>query len=381
LENTRVVHIIPSLAKGGAERLVLDICNALAKQPGVEVKLVVFSAIDTYPQLSKTVDVELIPTRYIPSLTGKTINETEALKAFFNRFKPHVIHLHLFEAEIAVRATEYYNAVYITHCHFNTVEYKKFSLASLLNKTLFTRLYERAFVLRHTLRAKANGYIAISKDTAVFFHQNLPAALSKIVVLMLNAINYAAFAKAPLPQPPTNELRLINTGSFITRKNQQFLVKVLAHLKQKGINAKLCLLGDGTERSNITALAQSLNVSDSLQVPGNVENVEDYLAQSHIYLHSATFEPFGLVLVEAMAAGLPVVAIDGMGNRDVNVEGKTGFLMPADTSPEAFANKVIALSNNTALYDEMKAYARNFAAGFDIDLYTARLLEIYKGLI
>lgn len=381
MENIRVVHIIPSLAKGGAERLVLDICNALAKQPGVEVKLVVFSAIDTYPQLSKTVDVQLIPTQYIPSLKGKAINETEGLKALFNSFKPHVIHLHLFEAEIAARATEYYNTVYITHCHFNTVEYKKISLASLLNKTLFTRLFERAFVLKHTLRAKANGYIAISKDTEVFFHQNLPAVLAKNVVLMLNAINYAAFAKAPLPKPPADELRLINTGSFITRKNQQFLVKVLAQLKQKGINAKLCLLGDGTERSNITALAQSLNVSDSLTVPGNVENVEDYLAQSHIYLHSATFEPFGLVLVEAMAAGLPVIAIDGMGNRDVNVEGKTGYLMPGETSPEAFADKIIALSNNPVLYDEMKAYARNFAAGFDIDTYTNKLLAEYKKLI
>lgn len=381
MENIRIVHIIPSLGKGGAERLVLDICNALNKQPGLEVKLVVFSDNDTYPQLSKTADIEIIPTKYQPSLTGKTINQTSALLAFFNSFKPHVIHTHLFEADIAARATEYYNAVYITHCHYNTVEYKKFSLESLLNKTLFTRLFERAFVLKHTKRAKANGYIAISRDTEAYFKENLPTSLAKNVVLMLNAINFASFSKAPLPQPPQHELRLINTGSFITRKNQQFLVRVLHSLKQKGINSKLYLLGNGVERDNISALAASLNITDSLTAPGNVENVEDYLANSHLYLHSAIFEPFGLVLVEAMAAGLPVIALDGMGNRDVNVEGKTGYLVPADTTPEAFADKIIALVKDPALYNNMVSYARNFAAGFNIEAYTTKLLQEYKTLL
>lgn len=381
MENIRIVHIIPTLGKGGAERLVLDICNALNKQPGLEVKLVVFSDNDTYPQLSKTADIEIIPTNYQPSLTGKTINQTSALLAFFNSFKPHVIHTHLFEADIAARATEYYNAVYITHCHYNTVEYKKFSLESLLNKTLFTRLFERAFVLKHTKRAKANGYIAISRDTEAYFKENLPTSLAKNVVLILNAINFASFSKAPLPQPPQHELRLINTGSFITRKNQQFLLRVLHSLKQKGINSKLYLLGNGVERDNISALAASLNITNSLTAPGNVENVEDYLANSHLYLHSAIFEPFGLVLVEAMAAGLPVIALDGMGNRDVNVEGKTGYLLPADTTPEVFADKIVALVKDPALYNYMSSYARNFAAGFDIEAYTAKLLQEYKKLL
>jgi GalNAc-alpha-(1->4)-GalNAc-alpha-(1->3)-diNAcBac-PP-undecaprenol alpha-1,4-N-acetyl-D-galactosaminyltransferase len=381
MENIRIAHIIPSLAKGGAERLVLDICNSLNKHAEVEIKLVVFSDINTYPQLSRSVDIEIIPSKYTPSLTGKAVDNTTALHSFFDRFKPHIIHLHLFEAEIAARATEYYNAVYITHCHYNTVEYKNFSFASLLNKTLFTRLFERAFVLKHTKRAKANGYIAISKDTEVFFKRNLPESLAKNVVLMLNAINFALFSKAPVPQPPQDELRLINTGSFITRKNQQFLVRVLHSLKQKGINAKLYLLGNGVERQKIESLIASLGLVNNVIMPGNVENVEDYLANSHLYLHSATFEPFGLVLVEAMAAGLPVIALDGNGNRDVNVEGKTGYLMPAGTTPEAFADKIIAIAKDPTLYTSMASYSRNFASGFDIEAYTAKLLLEYKKLM
>jgi glycosyltransferase involved in cell wall biosynthesis len=89
----------------------------------------------------------------------------------------------------------------------------------------------------------------------------------------------------------------------------------------------------------------------------------------------------GLVLVEAMAAGLPVIALDGMGNRDVNVEGKTGYLLPANTTPEAFADKIISIANNPVLHSDMAAFARNFAAGFDINTYTTKLVAEYKKLM
>jgi glycosyltransferase involved in cell wall biosynthesis len=82
-----------------------------------------------------------------------------------------------------------------------------------------------------------------------------------------------------------------------------------------------------------------------------------------------------------MAAGLPVIALDGKGNRDVNVEGKTGYLLPADASPEEFADKVISIVSNPELYKEMSVYARNFAAGFDIEAYTGKLLQEYKKLL
>jgi glycosyltransferase involved in cell wall biosynthesis len=381
LENIKIAHIIPSLDKGGAERLALDICNSLAKQPGIEVKLVVFSDINTYPQLSKTIDIEIIPSNYIPSLTGKAVNETDKLLAFFNSYKPQIIHTHLFEAEIIARATSYYDAVYVTHNHYNTKEFKGFNLSTLFNKELFTRFFERAFIIKQAKKAKGNLFIAIANDARVYFKQNLPSFLSKNVVLMLNAINYTVFSKATLPIAPENELRLINTGSFNSRKNQQFLVHVIYHLKKKGVDAKLLLLGDGPDRASINTLAASLNISDIVTTPGNVENVEEYLANSHLYLHSALWEPFGLVLVEAMAAGLPVIALDGIGNRDVNVEGKTGYLMPANTTPEIFADKIILLASNSELYSQISSYARNFASGFDIETYTQRLIAEYKKLL
>ena len=65
----KIVHIIPNLKKGGAERLVLDICNEFSLREKFQIKLVTFSPHNDYPNLSKNIDWIVIPSYFIPSLT------------------------------------------------------------------------------------------------------------------------------------------------------------------------------------------------------------------------------------------------------------------------------------------------------------------------
>lgn len=376
----RVLHIIPSLEKGGAERLVLDICNQFITYPDVEVKLVCLRDKNTYAALSANIPMLVVPAKYIPSITGKATDETAPLRQLLNEFKPHIIHTHLFEAEIAARATGYYNAAYICHCHYNTVQFKSFSLQTLTNKGLLANFVERKTIMKHTAKAVDNAYIAISEDVKTYFEENLPRYLKQKVVFMHNAIDWAKFSAAPLPQPPTDELRLINVGSFNPRKNQQLLVHLAVYLKQKGVNVKMTMYGDGADRPKILQLIADLGCADYVFAPGNIDNVEVPMANSHLYIHSALSEPFGLVIVEALASGLPVVALDGYGNRDLHKDGVTGFLMP-DGNIEAFAEKVMLLANDNELYRQISEGARGFSAAYDIAIYTKKLYTLYHQLI
>lgn len=377
----RIVHVIPSLAKGGAERLVLDICNALITLPEIQVKLVILSPVNQFKELSKGLDIEVIEARYTPSISGKDVDETAPLRRFFESYRPDIIHTHLFEAEFICRATKYFNAAYVSHCHFNTFEYKKLTLQTFTSKLAFIRYFDRRIILALARKAKANLYLAVSNNTQKYFQQNLPSWLSTNVVLLPNAINYKRFSQAPKNPQTEKEITLVSIGSLRNYKNQQYLVHVLHTLLQKGKSTKLYILGDGPERKNLQQLAAELNCSNNLILTGNVDNIEDYLAKATLYVHSSNIESFGLVMVEAMATGLPVIALDGQGNRDVNVEGKTGYLLPADTKPEEFAEKIISLASNPELYSKMSNYARSFAAGFDIENYTQKLLQEYKKLL
>ena len=107
------------------------------------------------------------------------------------------------------------------------------------------------------------------------------------------------------------------------------------------------------------------------------ENVQDYLNKSTIYVHSATYEPFGLVQVEAMAAGLPVVALDGKGNRELIQNGSNGFMV-SKVDPIDFAEKIIKIIENNQTYITFSNNSIDFAKKYDIVNYVDELLKIYN---
>jgi glycosyltransferase involved in cell wall biosynthesis len=97
-------------------------------------------------------------------------------------------------------------------------------------------------------------------------------------------------------------------------------------------------------------------------------------------LHPASYEPFGLVILEAMASGLPVICLNGKGNVGLNVEGKTGFMIdPPDA--KKFADKILFLKNNPDEYSKISEYCVNFAKDYDIEIYCKKLVDIYQNAI
>jgi glycosyltransferase involved in cell wall biosynthesis len=141
----------------------------------------------------------------------------------------------------------------------------------------------------------------------------------------------------------------------------------------------LDILGDGPNRQKIQEKIDSLNLNEHITLHGNVGRVEDFLHRAHIYVHSAIYEPFGLVLLEAMAAGLPCVMLDGKGNRDIAEDGKNGFLVN-EVDPSRFADRIVKLASDQSLYERLSNYASSFASKFDIKGYVTRLLSLYRGI-
>lgn len=367
----RILHIIPRLCKGGAERLCLDICNELQKRENIQIQLITFSEENAYPFLTETLDWKIIPASVKLSVFHKNQYYVESLQKAIEEFAPAVIHTHLFEAEIVSRSVFYPWAKWVSHCHDNMKQFKSFSFKTILNKELFTNYFEKKYLVH---RYKANGgntFVAISKDTESYFKEN---ARSFKTVLLPNAIDYRRFYNE---RALSRKLRLINVGSYQRKKNQIFLVEVACELRKRNIDFELSLLGDGELYKDVEQKILNLCLQNCVTQYGNVNNVEEYLWQSDVYVHSATYEPLGLVLLEAMAASLPVVTLDGKGNRDLIEEGKNGYMI-YEQNPEQFADRILEIWNDKQKYQEMSLYAQEYAKQYDIVPYVDRLLEIYS---
>ncbi len=371
----KILHIIPTLAKGGAERLALDICNQLSQINQVEVRLVIFRNEVKYDISDYTFEIKVIPSKISLSLIRKAKFEVSELEKFISNFQPNIIHSHLFEAELISRAVTYPSAKWFSHCHDNMIQMRQFNLSTLFNKSYFTNFYEKRYLFKRYKINQGTQFIAISNHTKDYFKK--VQALYE-VTLLHNAINVNRF-KRPIELTKSNseEIRIVNIGSFVKKKNQAFLLDIILVLNKKGIWTKTYFLGDGPKRNEVEEKAKALGVSDQCFFEGNVNNVENYLWDSDLYIHTATYEPLGLVLLEAMAAGLPVISLDGGGNRDLIEEGKNGFLIEEENA-DLFVDKIQYLKESKTTYQSISIYAHDFAKGHDIKIYVDKLLTLYQ---
>lgn len=372
----RILHIIPTLRKGGAERLCIDICTELQKREGVEAMIIVLNNHVEY-NIPEAVQTKVLPSGVKLSVWRKNVLSLDALQAEVISFQPDIIHSHLFEAEIVSRSIDFPKAKWFSHCHDNMWQLEPLNIIPLFNKTKLTAYYERTYLLKQYRKNGGNRFVAISKDAQRYFNRVLPTDLCN-VTLLHNAVDVKRFTK-PEGYVPKRiaDLELVTVGSLVDKKNQTFLLDVVKRLTKKHYKVHLHVLGDGKNRKQLEEKALALKITDSVTLHGNVSNVQEFLWNCAVYVHAATYEPFGLVLVEAMAAGLPVVSLDGKGNRDIIQDQKNGYILHEPDVVD-FANKVGLLFHDKFKYEQIKQAALETAKQFDIVSYADKLLDLYR---
>ena len=375
----RVLHIIPNLQKGGAERLCLDIVKGLKQVNGIEVRLATLNDIHEYQQEYPEIHIDILNSYIKPSISKKWQINLDAYNKLISEFKPDIIHTHLFEADFLAHYQINKSAKYITHFHDNMHQLSVLKLKDLNSKKRITELYERNYIVKKYKEVN-NHFIAISADTQKYLYQTIPRSLKKNLHLIPNAINTAVFQKSEKKKYKDDLCRLINIGSFVPKKNQLFLVDLAVELIKRDFPFELVLVGDGMLKEQVLEYAKEKQCINFIRFTGKVANVCDLLHMSDIYVHSATYEPFGLALLEAMAAGLPVVCLDGRGNRDIIVQGKNGYAIQKNDTI-LFANAIEQLAKDKNLHQEMSAYASTYAAQYDIHPYCLKLVDLYQSIL
>src|SRR5688572_7881417 len=103
----RILHAIPSMAKGGAQRYCADVCAELSSRKDIEVLLLTMSPHNTYSFITDHLNYQVCNSKVLPSITGKGIIDTQEYEEIVGAFKPDIIHSHLFWAELLTREVYY----------------------------------------------------------------------------------------------------------------------------------------------------------------------------------------------------------------------------------------------------------------------------------
>jgi glycosyltransferase involved in cell wall biosynthesis len=173
--------------------------------------------------------------------------------------------------------------------------------------------------------------------------------------------------------------RLVTVGRLQAPKDVLTLVRALAELPQRAYEG--VIVGDGPDRPALESEIRRLDLEPVVQLAGERTDVPELLAAADVFVLSSRSEGLPLSILEAMAAGLPVVATNVGGVPELVVEGETGFLVPPG-DPQALAVALERLLGDSALRRRLGAAGRRRAEErFDLVSTRQAHLDLYSALL
>lgn len=371
----RVLHVIPNLLKGGAQRLAIDICNEISKKESLECKILVLSKSNNeFKYCSSTLDITYCSVSFKLSIFKQNQININSYENFIDEFKPDIIHSHLYFSELVCHENSRPNIKYFSHLHSNRSVFKKKTIFNFFSKKSIYEIFEKNRLLIKYKKANIK-FISISSDTYKFFTKEMPKYRNDLISLP-NAINFLRF-KTVKKTPSLRKIKLITVGSLVPKKNHIFLVEVVNYIKNKNYKVSLNIVGDGPERKNIQNRILEMNLTSNIKLSGNQDLVEEQFKKADFYVHSAIYEPFGLVILEAMASRLAVVSLNGSGNSDIIDNGINGFIL-SENNHKKFGDIVINLFSKPKEYAKIVNKGYENTLNYNIKVYVNKLFKIYK---
>jgi len=340
----RVVHIINSLAVGGAERLLLELHSGLLRR-GIESRLLTL----TRGPLDGEADTVCLERGniYSPSTTlalarRLTVEAERGADLFHVHLFPSLLHFALASRMARVRVP----AVYTEHHVSNRRR------GSLLGGVLDAMSYGRY-----------DRVVCVSEAARRSLVECRPSVEDRAVVIR-NGIDLSRFApEEPIPRekgPPV----VVSVGRLREGKNLAEALSAVSMLDH--LRPVYRIVGEGPMRSALEALSADLGLEGRAEFLGARDDVPEVLAGADVLLHPSLSEGFGLVVLEAMAAGLPVVCTDLAALREV-VGGTGGAALLCRPAAGEYAAALRRVLQSPGLREEMAEAGRSRAGSFDME--------------
>lgn len=170
-------------------------------------------------------------------------------------------------------------------------------------------------------------------------------------------------------------------GRVAHEKNIGFLLEALSHARQQRPDVLLLIAGEGPAAEDLKLQVKKLGLRDNVQFIGYLDRTQelpDCYAAADVFVFASRTETQGLVLLEAMAAGLPVIALSEMGTGDILGSGRGSISPPAE--PAAFGQALADILNRPSVWQHLRLEAPAYAAEWSDRTMARRLASLYAEL-
>jgi GalNAc-alpha-(1->4)-GalNAc-alpha-(1->3)-diNAcBac-PP-undecaprenol alpha-1,4-N-acetyl-D-galactosaminyltransferase len=336
----KIILIIPSLIKGGVERVVSILSKELSKY--YEVYVVIYHNPVEYEIGGKLINLET-PTGSFWRKIKNTFYRVVKLKKLIKEISPDFI----------VSFMGNLQPILI----FQPV------IVSIRNNPDFFPLYKK-FLLKTIYKLpNVKKVITCSSEIEKKLNNNYSLKNTKTIY---NPINLKLIDQKLLAPKPFKFDYILAVGRLSRSKGFDILIKSFAKSDLKSI-VKLVILGEGKERKNLEKLIGRLDLKNQVLLFGKVDNPFIYMKYAKFFILSSRYEGFANVLLEALACGAPVIAINcETGTSEIIENGENGILVPI-ADEEALKVAMEKLFNDRELYKRLKTNTRRSIERFDVN--------------
>ena len=362
------VHVIDELRTGGAQTHLITMLREASTVPGVEHQVVSLFGDGELSGEIRNLGIQVHVFDLHPHFRKRRfLAAAREVQTLLETLRPHLVEAHLtwsrfialfvaWRAGVPLRIAFEHGDLYMNSWKFRIANF-------------FAQLF-------------AHRIVVCSEALGDWAHHTHGILRSKLLVLH-NCVDLARFTKKTpkakdIEFPPgTVVFCAVGTLGRGVNKRVDVCIRALAAARSAGAKVALVICGDGEQRNDLEELALSLGIASHVMFLGTRSDVAQVLRACDVLCHAAPFEPFGIVAIEAMAIGLPVVVPNSGGIREIVEHGVNGLLYPA-LDHQALAEAMLTLASNSDLRSSMGLAGRRSAEErFSVQQYLSNLYRAY----
>jgi len=359
-------HIISGALYAGAEVMVYNLLHSMHRDSSVNVQAILFNKGLLFDKLYASG----IPVRVLDERRLNIPRLSVSLRTILASERPDIVHCHGFKENILS---------YLSSSTLRTRPRLVATLHGLPEKVNFSKNHKYSITMMvnyFLLRRFYSGIVAVSSDIAHKLESNYCFPNSKIHVIR----NGIRISSSRLHEPKTRFV-IGSAGRLFAVKNYTLLVDIAKIVCRTEPAIQFVVAGDGPEQVDLLKRIHRQGLEDNVRLIGFTDDMPGFYQALSVYMNTSLHEGIPMTILEAMACGLPVVAPQVGGIKEIITSDQQGFLIENHSAPE-FAEKCLALYHSRRLWEHVSTAARQrILDSFDIHRTAEQYAYLYASIL
>lgn len=368
----KILHIVGGMDIGGTETMLMNLYRNIDREKYEFHFISYYGREGFYDKEIEKLGGKIVSLSF--SKRWGALSSILELKRVIKENKYDGVHTHtLFNCGIGVLAAWLGGAkIRVSHAHTVFEEKSSFIKRCYIN------------FMRGLIRIFSTNYLSCS-DKAGEFLFGKGILKNKKYSFIPNYVDYKRFTNITTRENmrtrlgvKEDEILVGHVGRFMVAKNHKFIIQILKVMKDKGIKVKGIFVGNGTLRKEIEKDLKMNYLIEDVIITGMVRDTENYIGAMDIFLLPSRYEGFGLVLLEAQAAGIPcITSLEVQRETDMNLDLLDRYSL--DKSIEFWGEKIVERYNKKVYLSKKKREEAFLEKGYDLNKILEKLGEVYEG--